>query len=201
MPTTNALLIFIKNPEKGKVKTRLAKTLGDDQALAIYRRLLKHTQTVSLALELKRYLYYSQFIDDQDNWPNDHFNKRLQASGDLGNRMGTAFAEHLKTHQKVLIIGSDCAQLRPEHLQEALDKLDQHPVVIGPAIDGGYYLLGMHTRHDFLFEDMPWSQDHLLERTKEKLREQSVSFELLSELSDVDTEAEWKAYGAPYVLD
>ncbi|MEM6723458.1 MAG: TIGR04282 family arsenosugar biosynthesis glycosyltransferase [Bacteroidota bacterium] len=201
MANPNALLIFIKNPEKGKVKTRLAKTLGDDQALAIYHRLLKHTRTISISLEIKRYLYYSQFIDQQDDWPNQQFDKQLQASGDLGNRMKSAFAEHLSAHQKVLIIGSDCAQLRSDHLQAALTMLDQREVVIGPAKDGGYYLIGMRSRQDFIFENMPWSQENLLEQTLKKLREQSVSYELLPELSDVDTEAEWKAFGAPYVFD
>ncbi|MEO1435128.1 MAG: TIGR04282 family arsenosugar biosynthesis glycosyltransferase [Bacteroidota bacterium] len=200
MPAGNALLIFIKNPEKGKVKTRLARTLGDDQALEIYLRLLKHTRTVSQQVDSKRYLYYSQFINQQDDWSNEAFEKRIQASGNLGNRMEAAFREHLSDHHKVLIIGSDCAQIRSHHLQEAFELLDHHSVVIGPAKDGGYYLLGMNARHDFLFESMPWSQDNLLEQTLKKLKEQSVSYELLSALSDVDTEAEWKAYGASYVL-
>lgn len=198
---TDTLLIFIKNPEKGKAKTRLAKTMGEDKALEIYLRLLNHTRKQSLELNVHRALYYSAFVDHQDEWSNEAFEKRLQASGDLGNRMNRAFSEHLKNGNKVLIIGSDCAQLRSHHIQDAMDALDQHDVVIGPAKDGGYYLLGMKSEQAFLFENMPWSEPNLLAETLKKSEEQRIHVFLLPELSDVDTESEWLEFGIPFILD
>ena len=84
------IIIFIKNIEKGKVKTRLAATVGDDQALKIYKALLGHTRKVACAVDAERFLYYSSFIEENDDWSSDLFIKKNQTDGDLGNRMSTA---------------------------------------------------------------------------------------------------------------
>ncbi|HXH99480.1 MAG TPA: hypothetical protein VNI52_04375 [Sphingobacteriaceae bacterium] len=84
---SNALIIFIRNPIPGKVKTRLALTLGDANALHIYKQLLKHTHKISLAVGAERFLFYDEYIDRADEWENEHFNKQLQSGNDLGEKM------------------------------------------------------------------------------------------------------------------
>ena len=116
----NALILFIKNPEKGKVKTRLAKTVGDDQALAIYKALLEHTRTLTLPVDATRFLFYSNQINQEDNWSSKNFQKEVQNNGDLGDRMKAAFAKAFEQHDQVLIIGSDCASLTSEILKRCL---------------------------------------------------------------------------------
>ena len=103
--STTALITFIKNPEKGKVKTRLAATVGDDKALVIYKALMEHTRNVALATNTNRLLFYSQQINLEDKWSNGDFQKALQADGDLGVKIKTAFATAFEQNEKVIIIG------------------------------------------------------------------------------------------------
>jgi len=130
----DALIIFIKNPVKGKVKTRLAKTAGDDKALKIYRELLRHTRAIACRINAHRYLFYSQHINTEDEWPASQFKKALQAGGDLGAKMSSAFRQVLNEHNKAVIIGSDCASLTAAIVSEAFRLLDHYDVVMGPAI-------------------------------------------------------------------
>jgi rSAM/selenodomain-associated transferase 1 len=189
-------LIFIKNPELGKAKTRLAATVGAERALSIYRQLLAHTRRVVRAVEARRLLYYSRFVDTQDEWSAAEFDKRLQVAGDLGLRMQQAFAEAFaEGGGPVLIIGSDCAELSPAIIEEAFRQLETHDIVIGPARDGGYYLLGMRTFTPAVFQDMEWSTAEVLQQTLARIPE-GHSYFLLPTLSDVDTEADWLTYGS-----
>lgn len=195
MQSNDALLLFVKNPEKGKVKTRLAKTMGDDMALKIYLALLGHTRNIALEIPSHRFLFYSSFVDQRDDWSNEAFKKRLQHPGDLGTRMSEAFREVLEHHSKAVIIGSDCASLTTEIVQSAFDQLDQHDFVIGPAKDGGYYLLGMKTHSPTLFQDIAWSTEEVFPSTVKKINALNGSYFLLPELSDIDYEEDWKQYG------
>lgn len=197
LPThhTNTLLIFIKNPILGKVKTRLAATVGDLQALTIYQALLRHTRRTSLQINAARFLYYSDFINTDDEWNSDVFAKKIQNGNDLGARMANAFAEAFITDTKVVIIGSDCPLLKSQHLEMAFEKLETYPIVIGPALDGGYYLLGMRSFFPTLFQDMTWSNDAVLANTLKRIKRLEQPYFLLPELPDVDTEADWKEYG------
>ncbi|MEL6867814.1 MAG: TIGR04282 family arsenosugar biosynthesis glycosyltransferase [Bacteroidota bacterium] len=166
----HALLIFIKNAKKGQVKTRLAASVGEDKALKIYQALMKHTREVALAVAAQRLLFYSQEIVE-DEWSPNHFQKTIQQGPDLGARMEVAFQQALSKYSKAIIIGSDCASLTPAIIASAFDLLDQHPFVIGPALDGGYYLLGMRQMEQDLFRAMPWSTEKVLEETKRRIRE------------------------------
>lgn len=190
-----ALIIFIKNPEKGKVKTRLAKTVGDDQALKIYKVLMAHTRSLASKIQAKRYLFYSQYINEQDDWSKDLFVKDLQSEGDLGHKMASAFQSVLTQHQKAIIIGSDCASLSVSIIQDAVQALDQHDFVIGPALDGGYYLLGMQTFEPSLFKEIPWSTESVAQLTIEKIKAKGKSHFVLPALSDIDFEEDWNKYG------
>jgi len=184
----DALIIFIKNPQKGCVKTRLADSVGEEQALAIYRTLLQITKNVTDQLACNRQVWYSKYIEKKDLWSDPNYEKHLQVGGDLGERMRTAFREAFSNAcQKVIIIGSDCADLTSEIIKRAFHLLDDRQVVIGPASDGGYYLLGMTAYYPFLFEDKSWSSSSVLDETIRQTETASLSYELLPELNDIDT--------------
>ncbi len=192
---TNALLIFIRNPELGKVKTRLARDLGPEEALRIYRKLLGHTRKVAQALAVDRFLFYSNFIDREDSWPEPDFKKYLQPDGDLGDRMLQAFDQALAECEKAIIVGSDCPGLTPLILQTAFEQLESHDFVIGPAIDGGYYLIGMKKLTPELFRDMTWSTDRVFQDTTERMQAMGTSYYVLPTLSDIDYAEDWEKYG------
>lgn len=191
----NALIIFIKNPEKGKVKTRLAKTMGDDKALAIYIALMEHTRKIAEALPVNRHLFYSETISETDNWKRYKFHKSLQIKAGLGEKMSHAFQQTFQQNEKVVIIGSDCASLTPEIVQEAFDQLDKFPFVIGPAMDGGYYLIGMNQYSPEVFRDIEWSTASVFPSTIERIKKLDKRYHLLPTLSDIDFEEDWVKYG------
>ena len=192
MNESTALILMIKNPIKGKVKTRLAADVGEDMALAIYRKLLEHTRKQAQAFDAIRYVYYSWEVTTDDEWSPDLFQKRLQADGDLGNKMEKAFTEVLEQHDKALIIGSDCGELRTHHLEAAMALLDSSDVVLGPARDGGYYLMGLKQNHPNLFREMVWSTDQVLDNTLNRIGELGWNAQILETLSDVDFVADWE---------
>lgn len=132
------LMLFVRNPELGKVKTRLAAAVGPEKALEIYLQLLQHTRDITKELPLQKLVYYSESVDTNDLWPNKQYQKRVQPAGDLGEKMEAAFAAAFSEgYTSVVIIGSDCLQLTPDIVLQAYCELEQHEVVIGPALDGG----------------------------------------------------------------
>lgn len=195
MTTRPALLIFIKNPELGTAKTRLAKTVGDERALRIYRELLRHTREVTTQVAASRYLYYSKFVDTTDEWSADDFHKAVQPAGDLGRRMRTAFEAVLAHHDRAVIVGSDCATLHPAILERAFAALGTHDAVIGPAADGGYYLLGLKDLSVDVFGGMTWSVATVATTTIDRLEGAGKTVARLPVLSDIDTEDDWKRHG------
>ena len=138
-PTSKkALIIFTRNPELGKCKTRLAATIGDESALEIYKYLLQHTAKLSEKVKADKYLFYSESIKREDIWDATIFNKKLQQGNDLGERMENAFTELFELgYEKVIIIGSDLLDLSSDDVNEAFDFLNENDTVIGPAKDGG----------------------------------------------------------------
>ena len=191
----NALILFIKNPEKGKVKTRLAKTVGDDRALAIYKALLEHTRKLTLPVAASRFLFYSNEINSEDDWSTTDFRKEVQSDGNLGDRMKAAFAKAFEAHDRVLIIGSDCASLTTKIVEAGFTALDKSDFVMGPAMDGGYYLLGMNKYTPALFEAVPWSTETVGKITRDRIEAMGKSCSLLPELSDIDFEEDWEKWG------
>ncbi len=191
----NSLIIFIKNPRPGFVKTRLARTVGDAEALRIYHILLDKTRAAAQGVRAERRLYYSDFIDRDDRWPEPDFLKKVQQGNDLGERMEAAFRETFDAGAgKVVIIGSDCPQLSGELLQIAFDRLDDADFVLGPTPDGGYYLLGMKHLEPGVFHGIEWSTDTVCTRTLEKIAAAGSTCTLLPMLGDIDTEDDWRLY-------
>jgi uncharacterized protein len=185
----NALIIFIRNPQLGKVKTRLAKTLGAEKTLKIYLHLLEHTQNISRNANCDAHLYYSDFIDDTDDWDKNIYQKHLQIKGDLGEKMSAAFKEQFdQGYQKVAIIGSDCLELKTEIIDQAFLTIQENQAVIGPTLDGGYYLLGMSTYLPYLFQNKKWSTNTVFMDTLNDLEKNKVESRLLDVLNDIDEE-------------
>ena len=177
----------------GQVKTRLARTLGDTEALRIYKILLEKTRFAALGCQAERCLFYSDFVDEQDDWSPAFFQKKIQDAGDLGQRMQSAFQQAFESGaQKSLIIGSDCPELSGAVLQQAFDQLDEADFVIGPVPDGGYYLLGMKTLEPSVFHNIEWSTETVRTKTIEQILAAGKTFKLLPMLTDVDTEEDWR---------
>lgn len=187
--TKNALIIFVKNPVEGQVKTRLAKTIGNSAAVAVYKQLLQHTFSITENLAVTKFVFYGDFINDNDLWLNNIYQKQLQQGFDLGERMKNAFDAVLNSgYDKAIIIGSDCYELTQQILEEAFDELIISDAVIGPCNDGGYYLLGTKQLIPELFDNIQWSTDEVLPATKKVLQDLQLQFELLPTLNDVDDE-------------
>ena len=181
------LMLFVRNPELGKVKTRLAASVGPEEALEIYMHLLQHTKQVTEKLSVDKLVYYSNEVNQQDLWPNDKYKKQVQPAGDLGDKMGAAFEAAFKEgYTSVVIIGSDCHQLTQEIIERAFKALETHEVVIGPALDGGYYLLGMNKLYPEFFRNKRWSTEHVFPDTILDIEKLHLSHVVLPELSDVD---------------
>lgn len=184
-----ALIIFVRKPELGKVKTRLAATIGIERALKVYKDLLVHTKSVTQNLPTDKFVFYHNEITKEDIWDNKSFNKILQAEGDLGFKMQEAFTAIFdKGYDKVLILGSDCFQLEEAILKDALHLLDQKDVVIGPANDGGYYLLGMKKMFPRFFKNKTWSSSEVYKETIADFKALNLSWASLPTLIDIDTE-------------
>ena len=187
--TKQALLIFAKNPERGKVKTRLAATLGNAKAFSIYSQLLEHTISITNYLPVDKIVFYSNYIVQEDIWNDKYYFKQVQMGKDLGERMNNAFAfAFQKGYESVVIIGTDCPELNAGIIMNAFAYLNNHDVVIGPAADGGYYLLGMKKYNSELFQNINWSSETVLQETMKICKENKHNYALLPELHDVDEE-------------
>ncbi len=189
----NTVLIFAKNLIYGEVKTRLAAIAGNDVAFKIYKELLQHTQEITENIIADKIVFYSNNIEENDIWNNELFKKQLQSGIDLGERMQNAFDYAFKNgYEQVLIIGTDCFELTSSIIEEAFLKLKIHDVVIGPAQDGGYYLLGMKKLYPLLFKNIAWSTHTVFEETIAACNQLSLNYYLLPQLNDVDEEKDLK---------
>ncbi|MGB5653633.1 MAG: TIGR04282 family arsenosugar biosynthesis glycosyltransferase [Robiginitalea sp.] len=167
-----ALLIFTRNPVPGKCKTRLAATIGDQAALDIYVFLLQHTASQCAGLPgVEKIVYFSDSIGDGAIWDADTFDYRLQQGADLGLRMQQAFKDAFTAgYREVIVIGSDLLDLSTSDLQNAFDLLSENEAVLGPAEDGGYYLLGLKKNIPGIFQNKTWGTKTVLQDTLNDLR-------------------------------
>ncbi len=185
----NLILIFARPPQLGKVKTRLAATLGAEKALRIYNFLLQKTLSeVEKVANADKAVFSPEAGDFAKSY---NFFFQLQQGKDLGEKMQNAFAwAFAQGYKRVIIIGSDCYELDENGLNSALQLLEKAEVVIGKATDGGYYLLGMKQLYQNLFVDKRWSTDSVFSDTITNLQRLGLHYELLPTLSDVDIEAD-----------
>ncbi len=183
------VLIFVKNLIHGKVKTRLAATAGNDVAFSVYKELLQYTNEITKNIIADKIVFYSNEIEDQDIWSDEIYDKQIQMGNDLGERMQNAFAYAFKKgYNQIVIIGTDCPDLNAALIMDAFAYLNNHDVVIGPAEDGGYYLLGMKTHYTVLFQNIIWSTGDVFDETIAICKNSKISYSLLPVLHDVDEE-------------
>ncbi|MGB7575748.1 MAG: TIGR04282 family arsenosugar biosynthesis glycosyltransferase, partial [Thermodesulfobacteriota bacterium] len=186
------LLFFIKNPEKGKVKTRLASAIGDKKAVKLYKRFL-----LEMLFTLNRgtflfYLCYSPEspLSDLKDWLGDQYLYMPQSGENLGERMKNGFAEAISMNfRRVVLIGSDIPDLPLAFIEEAFTSLREKDVVIGPSFDGGYYLIGFKdkTFSARAFEGIHWSTESVFEKTIKVLKQEGLTVHTLRPLRDIDT--------------
>jgi len=185
------LIVFVRNPAKGRVKKRLAASVGEEAALQIYQQLLEGLAAVLREVEVQQEVHYSDFIPEQDLWGGKE--KRLQEGEGLGERMAGAFQKGFQEgYRQIVLIGSDLPYLSPQDLQAAFSALDKHDYVLGPAEDGGYYLIGMKSLNSKLFRNKSWGSSSVLQETLEELKNDSLF--LLEERRDLDTYEDLKAF-------
>jgi uncharacterized protein len=187
---TDALIIFAKNAVAGTVKTRLAETLGANHALAVYTRLLNQTLDVTAQIDCKRFLFFNSFIPDEPDPRAQSCAIRVQCPGDLGTRMEDAMTHLLVSHAKAVLIGSDIADLDANVIREAFQALSFAHCVIGPAHDGGYYLIGSKDPVPDVIKEIPWGTASVYRDTIDRLLHTGVSFAILPERHDIDTESD-----------
>lgn len=189
------LIVLVKAPIPGRVKTRLQVPLSAEQAARLYKAFVRDVvagarrcrgSTVSIAYEPHPRYPDLSWLEDAPAW-------FPQAEGDLGARLAAAFDRGFRAGaSKVAIIGSDCPHLEPALLDRAFARLDDARAVLGPASDGGYYLIGLRAPMPHLFAGIAWSGPDVLEGTLARLRARGESFRLLPERTDIDTFADLK---------
>ena len=179
--STPLIVIFARYPEPGKVKTRLAREIGDRSACALYRACLQRTlravRSWSRSAGGADRLYMAEKCGEAwQHWPGAHWDVHLQCRGDLGRRMATAIEDGFRDGCcPVLCLGTDAPGLRVRHIRQAVRKLRHSDVVIGPARDGGYYLIGLRRARPSLFAGVPWSTPEVLARTHAAAANASLS--------------------------
>ncbi|AJR02535.1 TIGR04282 family arsenosugar biosynthesis glycosyltransferase [Siansivirga zeaxanthinifaciens] len=179
------VIVFVKNIKLGKVKTRLAKTIGNQGAFEVYTELVKVTENATTSLLADKHIYFSESVVE-NQWK-DH-NKFVQNGIDLGERMKNAFKKGFQDgYKRIVLIGSDLPDIMASHINKGLEALKENDVVFGPAEDGGYYLVGLSKMHNAVFDNKPWSQTNLLQETLHELKENLVTFTTLETLNDIDT--------------
>lgn len=191
-PSPVTLIIFGRYPHPGKVKTRLAASIGDTASADFYRLCAEHTFRQAASFQTSSIIFY---CSNQDDLPLVHewiiqynFSIAVQSGITLGERMENAFdSAFQKGAKKVIIIGTDAPDISNEILQSSVAALETSDIVIGPALDGGYYLLGMKNLHIDLFNEIPWSTDSVFQSTIEKAQTHQLTIQLLPPLTDIDT--------------
>lgn len=179
------LIIFTRNPELGKVKTRLAKTIGDTSALEVYTFLLNHTREITSLLAVSKQVHYSVKIRKNDLWKPTIYTKKQQVGDNLGLRMMHAFDQgFLDGFKNIILIGSDMYDLSQKDIEDAFLALENYNFVLGPADDGGYYLIGMKQLNESIFLEKSWGTNTVLQDTLLDLKDESIT--LLPSRNDVD---------------
>ena len=194
-----AVLVFVKWPEPGRVKTRLAAKLGDTAAADVYRKLVarvfarlpRNAELLVFFEPVTRRDDIEQWLRELDRTRTSHF--AAQSSGDLGVRLTRAF-EHAFSfgHEHVAAVGTDCIDLDAALFEKTWEALKQHEVVLGPAEDGGYYLVALRALQPTLFRGMDWSTDHVLAQTLARAAAADLRVFLLPRRYDVDTYEDWR---------
>ena len=190
------LIVFVKAPQLGKVKTRLAKEIGPEAARSAYSRLVDVLlQNLSTLARVQLRVTPDDSNKEIEHWLRDTWAIRPQGQGSLGQRLETAFSESFREGvARVVIIGSDCPTLQAKDIEKSWAALKSCDVVLGPARDGGYWLIGLNKPRAALFKEISWSTDTVLSETLVRANSAGLKVELLDERSDVDTAGDWNRF-------
>lgn len=190
------VLLLAKAPRAGFVKTRLARDVGEDRAVQVYR-LVGEKVASSVARRYPMEIWYdpADALEEMRSWLGDH-SFHAQESGDLGARLRHAFEVHFADSSlPAMAIGADAPDLGASTIDAATRALENAPVVLGPALDGGYYLLGLTRPHPELFEDIPWSSPDVFQVTLDICKQLHLEVVKLRTLRDLDTADDLEFFG------
>ena len=186
------LIVFTRYPEPGKAKTRLAKALGEHGSADIQKKLTEDTLSKVHKFQQVNSVDVSVYFTGGDlqlmkNWLGPDFSFEAQGKGDLGDRMAEACSNAFRQgYKRLVIIGSDCPGLSSMHFKQAFAALYDKDLVLGPAADGGYYLIGLKREHNSLFTRIPWGTETVLKKTMNYAEKLGLATATLETLSDVD---------------
>lgn len=186
------IIIFTRFPEPGKTKTRLIPAIGKEAAASLQKEMTEHTlQTIHKLSEKRPFSLEIRYtgceLQQMRQWLSNNYTYKAQSDGNLGDRLDSAFSAAFNDgHKYVVAIGCDSPDLTPTILSQALDELHTHDVVLGPARDGGYYLIGMQRYRPELFKKINWGTEQVLKQTRAVIEDSGHSFKLLPTLADVD---------------
>ncbi|MDX2230416.1 MAG: TIGR04282 family arsenosugar biosynthesis glycosyltransferase [Leptolyngbyaceae cyanobacterium bins.349] len=191
-PEPQHLILFTRYPLPGTAKTRLIPVLGEVGAAELSRHMTEHTLAQVQALQQQQTLtmeicFAGDSVACMQAWLGQEYAYTSQGEGDLGDRLARSLQAAFATGAaQVVIIGSDCPELNPALLQQAFVALDQHDLVLGPALDGGYYLIGLRRFVPELFVEIAWSTAEVCAQTLAIARQLNLDVFLLPPLADVD---------------
>ncbi len=190
----NQLIVFLRNAVKGKVKTRLAASIGDDKTLLVYQWLVSHTINIADKTNANVHLYFDQLDENFISPPT--FLKHEQNGNDLGEKLVDSFRNCLSEEEPVksVVIGSDCPKINAPLIEEAFEKLSDYDLVIGPAIDGGFYLLGLNKLYPDLFEGIQWGSDSVYRKIVSNAAQLNLSIFVLEPKRDIDDLEDYKLF-------
>ena len=194
--TACRLIIFVKAPRAGFVKTRLAAALGPHGALAAYRALVERVlEELSPLLDVELRFTPDDAASEISTWLRPGWRTAPQGEDDLGARMSRAFAEAFASGAtRVVLIGSDCPHVTTRDIAATVAALDDHDAVLGPAEDGGYWLVALRAPAPGLFGQIAWSTEDVLAQTLARAQSLGLRVHLLRTLPDVDTVEDWQRY-------
>lgn len=185
-PLKKRIAIFARRPVPGRVKTRLSPALPPEFACRLYAAMLDDTLSVAGAARADTRTVFWADAPDENRSP-EGFQSHVQQGEELGARLVGAFDTVLVDGAHAVAIGSDCPGLSPAILERALEALDRADMVLGPATDGGYWLIGLSKPAPQLFTDVPWSTASVFNETLTRAADSGLSVETLPFLDDLDT--------------
>lgn len=196
------LSIFVKNLIPGTVKTRLAKDLGIDVAIEIYKELVRITAEATKTLKIDKFVYYSEYIESNDQFDDAKYQKHIQEGKDLGQRMQNCFYDAFElSFDKIILIGSDTPDITDQIISQGFAELDKHDIIIGPAQDGGFYLIGMKEPHENLLNKRTYGHEQVLNELLNEIENRNLSVFKLPTLIDIDVKDDLKKAGIEIVFE
>ena len=196
------LSVFVKNLIPGTVKTRLAKDLGTDVAIEIYKELVGITAEVTDTLKVDKYIYYSEYIESNDQFDNAKYQKHIQEGKDLGQRMQNCFYDAFELDfDKIILVGSDNPDITGQIISQGFAELDKHDIIIGPSQDGGIYLIGMKEPHENLLNKRTYGHKEVLNELLDEIDNRNLSVFKLPTLIDIDVKDDLKKAGIEIVFE